>query len=109
MNRLTVSSFVSLAVLTAIFTVTPPLAASAQTTNVAGAWSFLGIFRRELDALALAQQLEHRTADRAAVKKVFDAAFVADEPEPLVDQEPCNCPGWHSRTPPVPKSLVQLG
>jgi hypothetical protein len=43
------------------------------------------------------------------VKKVFDAAFIADEPEPLVDQEPCNCPGWHSRTPPVPKSLYQLG
>ncbi len=38
MNRLTVSSLVSLAVLTALFTVTSPLAASAQTTNVAGAW-----------------------------------------------------------------------
>ena len=68
--------------------------------DVAGARTFLGIFRSELDALAFAQQLEHRAADRAAVEEVFDPAFVADEPEPLVDEEPCDCPGWHTRSPP---------
>jgi hypothetical protein len=35
--------------------------------------------------LPFAQQLEHRTANRAAMEKVFDAAFVSDESETLVD------------------------
>ena len=47
-----------------------------------------------------AQQLEHRAADRAAVEEVLDPAFVADEPEAFVDEEPCDCPGWHTPSPP---------
>src|SRR4051794_22034973 len=76
--------------------------------NVAGARPLLRIFRCEIDALTLAQQLEHRAPHGAAVEEVLNPALVADEPEPLVDQEPCDCPGWHSRTPPVPKSLPAL-
>jgi hypothetical protein len=34
---------------------------------------------------------------------MLDPAFVADEPEALVDEESRDCPGWHSRSPPVPK------
>jgi hypothetical protein len=40
----------------------------------------------KLDALTFAQQLEHGTADRAAVEKVLDAALVSDESETLVDE-----------------------
>jgi hypothetical protein len=40
---------------------------------------------------------------------VFNPAFVADEPEPLVDQEPCDSPRWHSPNPSVPKSLSSVG
>src|SRR5262249_15992889 len=68
--------------------------------DVAGSRAFLRFFRRELHALAFAQQLEHCAADRAAVEEVLDAAFVADESEALVNQQPCNCPGWHTRSPP---------
>jgi hypothetical protein len=53
--------------------------------NVAGAWSFLRIFRGELNGLSLSQQLKHRAADGTAVEKMLNPAFVADEPEPLVD------------------------
>src|SRR5580765_5132638 len=98
-----------MAVSDTLLCLTPERISAFDQSNVAGAWSLLGILRGKLDALALPQQLEHGTAHRTAMEKVFNAAFVADEPEPLVDQEPCNCPGWHSRTPPVPKSLVQLG
>ena len=31
------------------------------------------------------------------MKEVFDSPFIADEPEPLVDQEPCDCAGRHAR------------
>ena len=54
-------------------------------TNVAGARPLLRILRGKLDPLTLAQELEHGTADRAAVEKVLNPALVADEPEPLVD------------------------
>jgi hypothetical protein len=53
--------------------------------HVAGARTLLRVFRCELDALTFAQQLEHGPADRAAMEKVFDSAFIADEPEPFVD------------------------
>jgi hypothetical protein len=36
------------------------------------------------------------------MEEMFDSALVADEPEPLVDQEACNCAGWHSPKPSVP-------
>ena len=75
------------------------MTSSFDEPNVAGAWSLLRIFRCELYTLSLAQQLEHGTADGTAVEKMFNPAFVADEPEPLVDEEPCDCPGWHNPKP----------
>jgi hypothetical protein len=54
-------------------------------SNVAGAWTFLGVLGRELDALTFAKQLEHRAADRASMEEVLDPAFVADKPKPFVD------------------------
>ena len=65
--------------------------------NIARSRAFLRVFGREFDALAFAQQLEYRSTDRAAVEKVLDPALVPNEPEALVDEQPCNCPGWHKR------------
>src|SRR5262245_38895667 len=70
--------------------------------DVSGARALLGFFGRELHALALAQQLEHRAPYGAAVKEVFNPAFIADEPKSLVNQEPCDCPGRHNPKPSVP-------
>src|SRR5262249_21965906 len=67
--------------------------------HVARARPFLRFLRSELHPLTFAQQLEHRSADRAAMEKVFDSTLVADEPEPFVDQEACDCPGWHNPKP----------
>ena len=58
------------------------------------------LFGRELDPLTLAEELEHGSTDRAPVKEVLDAALVADEAEPLVNQEPSDCSGWHDPKPP---------
>ena len=66
-------------------------------TDVSGAWTLLRILRSELDALTFAEQLEHRAANRAAMKEVFDPAFIADEPEPFVDEKPCDRAGRHTR------------
>src|SRR6266852_1927810 len=71
--------------------------------DVAGARPFLGILRSKFHALTLAEQLEHCAADRAAMEEVLDPTLVADEAEPFVDQEPCNCAGWHWPKPSVPK------
>jgi hypothetical protein len=57
----------------------------------------LRILRREFDSLTFPQKLEDGSTDRAAVEKVLDPTLVADETESLVDQESCNCPGWHKR------------
>ena len=65
--------------------------------DFAGARSFAGFLRGEFDALAFAQQLEHRAAHRAAMEEVLDSSFVADEPEPLVDQKASDRPGRHTR------------
>jgi hypothetical protein len=65
--------------------------------NVAGARSLLRFLRSELDALAFAKQLEDGAPDRAAMKEVFDSPFIADKPETLVDQKPCDRPGRHAR------------
>ena len=62
--------------------------------NVAGPRALGGLFGRELHSLALAEQLENRAADGAAVEEVFDATLIADEPEPLVDEEACDSAGW---------------
>jgi len=66
-------------------------------TNVAGAGTLLRFLRSELDALAFSKQLEDGAADRAAMKEVFDSALIADKPETLVDQKPCDRTGRHTR------------
>ena len=66
-------------------------------TNVSGARSLLRFLRSELDALTFAKQLEDGAANRAAMKEVFDSTFIADKPEPLVDQKPCDRAGRHTR------------
>jgi hypothetical protein len=65
--------------------------------NVAGARSLLRFLRSELDTLTLAKQLEDGAPDRAAMKEMFDPAFIADKPETLVDQKPCDRAGRHTR------------
>ena len=57
----------------------------------------LRFLRSELDALTLAEQLKNGAADGAAMKEVLDSAFIADKPEPLVDEEPCDRAGRHTR------------
>jgi hypothetical protein len=64
--------------------------------HVAGARTFGGIFGRKFYALTLAKQLEHGAAHRAAMEKVLDPAFVADEPESLIDEESRDRTGWHT-------------
>jgi hypothetical protein len=34
------------------------------------------------------------------MEEVLDAAFIADEPEALVNEEACDCAGRHTRSPP---------
>jgi len=34
------------------------------------------------------------------VEEVLDPTLVTDEPEPFVDEQSCDCPGWHN-----PKAL----
>ncbi|HVC21415.1 MAG TPA: hypothetical protein VNE16_15180, partial [Vicinamibacterales bacterium] len=65
--------------------------------NLAGARPLGGFFNREFDPLPLAQQLEHRTANGAAMEEVLDAPFIADEAEAFVDEEPCNRARRHTR------------
>jgi len=77
------------------------VALAFDQADVARTWAFLRVFWGEFDTLAFAKQLEHRAPDGAAMEEVLDSAFVADEPEALVDEESCDCPGWHSRSPPV--------
>jgi hypothetical protein len=66
-------------------------------TDVAGARTLLRFLRSELDALTFSKQLEDGAADRAAMKEVFDPAFIADKPETLVDEKPCDRTGRHTR------------
>src|SRR5262249_45429835 len=65
--------------------------------NVTRPRPLLRILRREFHPLTFPQQLEDGSPDRAAVEKVLDPTLVADETESLVDEESCNCPGWHKR------------
>ena len=48
-----------------------------------------------------AQQLEHRLAYGAAMKKVLDTALISNEAEALVDEQTSDCAGRHSRVPPM--------
>src|SRR5262245_44552129 len=79
------------------------MSSAFDQADVAGARSLLRFFWGELDALAFAQQFEHGPAHGAPVEEVLDPSFVPDEAEPLVNQEPCDCPGWHNPKPSVPK------
>lgn len=65
--------------------------------NITRPRALLRILWREFHPLTFPKQLEDGSADRAAVEKVLDPTLVADETEPLVDEESCNCPGWHKR------------
>ena len=80
---------------------------SFDQADITRARAFLRFFNRKLDALTLAQQLEYRTTHRAAMEEVLDPAFVANEAESFVNQESCDCPGRHSRSPPfrTPKKI----
>jgi len=69
--------------------------------NVTRARTLLGVLLSELNALTFAQKLKHRPPNRAAVEEMLDTAFVADKPEPFVDEESRDGAGWHS-----PKSSV---
>src|SRR2546427_12021484 len=69
-------------------------------SDVPRARSLLRVLGSELDALTFTQQLEHRPPHRAAVEEMLDTALVADESEPFVDEEACDCPGRHTRSPP---------
>ena len=86
-------------------------AASAfDQANVAGARPFLGVFGREFNPLPFPQQLEHRTAHRAAVEEVLDSTLVADEPEPFVDEKPAIVPVGIPESPPfrTPGSIPRV-
>ena len=56
-------------------------------TYFTGAGTLGRLFDGELDALALPQQLEHRSPNRAAMEEMLDSALIADEAETFVDQE----------------------
>src|SRR4051812_38916085 len=86
-----------------------PVELPFDQTNVAGARTLLRVLRRELDPLTFPQQFEHGAAHRAAMEEMLDAAFVADESEPLVDEQPCDCPRWHTPNPSVPKVVSSTG
>jgi hypothetical protein len=66
-------------------------------TDVSRARTLLRFLRSELHALTFAEQFEDGAADRAAMKEVLNPAFIANEPEPLVDEKPCDRPGRHTR------------
>ena len=66
-----------------------------------GPGALAGLFGREFHPLSFPQELEDRSAHGAAMKEVLDTAFVADEPEPLVDKKSSDRPGWHSPCPPM--------
>ena len=76
-------------------------------SNVTGARTLRRVLDRELHALSFAKKLEDGAPDGAAMEKVFDAALIANESEPLVDEETCDSPGRHSRVPPMRESLRQ--
>jgi hypothetical protein len=71
----------------------PATDSAFDQANVAGARTLLGVLYRELDALPFPEQLKYGTADRTTMKEVLHATLVPNEPEPLVDQQPCDCAG----------------
>ena len=55
--------------------------------DVTGAGSFGRVLDLELHPLPFTQEFEHGAAHRASVEEVLNARFVADEPEPFVDEK----------------------
>src|SRR5580765_1741326 len=68
--------------------------------NISRARSLAGILGCKFHALPFAKKFENGASHRAAMEEVLDAALVADEAESLVDEKSCDCPGWHTRSPP---------
>jgi len=68
--------------------------------DIAGARTLAGVLRSELDPLSFAQQFKNSSPHRAAVEEVFDAALIANEAEAFVDEESCDSPARHTRSPP---------
>ena len=52
-------------------------------SNITRARAFRGVFRCEIDALTLAEQLEHGAAHRAAVEEVLEPHSSRMNPNPL--------------------------
>ena len=65
--------------------------------NVARAGPLRELFGAEFDPLSFTEQLEHRTSHRAAVKEVFDARLIPNEPEAFIDQQSCDRARRHFR------------
>ena len=72
--------------------------------NLSSAWSLLRLLDAEVHSLTFSEELEHSAADRATMKEMLNTAFVADEAEPLVNQQTCDRPTRHA----VPPKRVAL-
>ena len=64
-----------------------PRALALDQANLARPWPLLGFLGRELYSLTFPQELEDSAAHSTSVEEVLDSPFVADEPEPLVNQQ----------------------
>ena len=62
-------------------------ALALNQANVSRPWSLLGLLWRELYSLAFPKEFEDGAAHSASVEEMLDSPFVADEPEPLVNQQ----------------------
>ena len=58
---------------------------AVEQTDFSRARTLGRFFNLELDALSFAQQFEHGSSNGGAMEEVLDAAFVANEPETLID------------------------
>ena len=85
----------------------PKTGSAFDQPDITGARALLGFLRSELHALAFAEQLEHRTANGAAVKEMLKPALVADEPKPLSMRSRAIVPVGITRSPPFrsPKGI----
>ena len=73
-----------------------------EQANFTGARPLGGVLDGELNALALTEQFEHGPADRGPVEEVLDAAFVANKPETLINQQSRNRAVGHDGVPLIP-------
>ena len=70
---------------------------AVDESNVSGSGSLSGFFSLEFHPLSFTKQLENRFPNGTSMEEVLDAAFVADKPEALVDQQASDSPGRHCR------------